>query len=39
MQRFTYTILSRGTGMALKDALVTIYLAGTATKATSWRTR
>lgn len=34
MQRFTYTILARGTGMALKDALVTIYVKDTADKAT-----
>jgi len=34
MQRFTYTVLARGTGMALADALVTIYDAGTVDKAT-----
>jgi hypothetical protein len=29
MQRFVYTILARGTGLALRDALVTIYVGGT----------
>jgi len=34
MQRFTYTVLSRGTGLALRDALVTVLLAGTLELAT-----
>jgi hypothetical protein len=34
MQRFTYTILARGTGLALRDALVTVYNAGTTDEAT-----
>lgn len=34
MQRFTYTILARGTGLALRDALVTIFNAGTTELAT-----
>lgn len=34
MQRFTTTVLARGTGLALSGALVTIYITGTTTKAT-----
>lgn len=33
MHRFIHTILSRGTGLALPDALITVYLTGTTTKA------
>jgi hypothetical protein len=29
MQRFTFTVLARGTGLALPDAFVTVYLTGT----------
>lgn len=34
MQLLQPTILARGTGLALRDALVTVYLTGTTTKAT-----
>lgn len=34
MQRYNNTILARGTGLALQDALVTVYETGTTTKAT-----
>lgn len=38
MQRWTYTVLARGTGLALADALITIYDTGTTDKATLYST-